>query len=63
MYKKGNKTAEILLNSWASAEWFIPNLIEQNIKLTVFKVNGETNTDDLSPALMLGLDQIFHYIL
>ena len=52
MYKKGNKSAEILLNSWASAEWFYSKPpIENNIKLTVFKVTGETNTDDLSPAL------------
>ena len=43
--------AKKILNSWAEAEWFlskpeIPNLI----KTTVFKVPGETNTDDLSPA-------------
>ena len=48
--KKSDNAKEIL-NSWAEAEWFlskpeIPNLI----KTTVFKVPGETNTDDLSPA-------------
>ncbi len=50
-YKKGNPYAKKLLESWASAEWFHnkPQLKEQ-IKLTVFKVDGETNTDDLSPA-------------
>tara|TARA_X000000950_G_C13912282_1_gene659470 strand:+ start:1989 stop:4625 length:2637 start_codon:yes stop_codon:yes gene_type:complete len=52
MYKKGNKNAEKLLDSWASAEWFYSRpALKKNIKLTVFKVPGETNTDDLSPAL------------
>ena len=50
MSSKSNNAKKIL-NSWAEAEWFlskpeIPNLI----KTTVFKVPGETNTDDLSPA-------------
>ena len=48
---KESDNAKKILNSWAEAEWFlskpeIPNLI----KTTVFKVPGETNTDDLSPA-------------
>ncbi len=49
--KNGNKFAESVLKSWANAEWFLnrPD-IKKEIKLTVFKVAGETNTDDLSPA-------------
>ncbi len=40
-----------MLQSWADAEWFLnrPALAEK-ITVTVFKVTGETNTDDLSPA-------------
>ena len=50
-YKKGNKYAEELLKSWAEAEWFYSKKpVDEKIKLTVFKVSGETNTDDLSPA-------------
>ena len=39
--------------SWADAEWFLnrPQLAEK-ITVTVFKVTGETNTDDLSPCLL-----------
>ena len=46
-----NKYAHEILNSWANAEWFTnkPEL-EEEIQLTVYKVNGETNTDDFSPA-------------
>jgi len=49
--KAGNANAQAVLQSWADAEWFTrrPQLPEA-IKLTVFKVVGETNTDDLSPA-------------
>ncbi len=49
--KSGNAFAEQVLQSWADAEWFLskPALAEK-ITLTVFKVTGETNTDDLSPA-------------
>ena len=49
--KAGNVNAKAVLQSWADAEWFTrrPKLPE-SIKLTVFKVVGETNTDDLSPA-------------
>lgn len=49
--KAGNTFAEQVLQSWADAEWFLskPALAEK-ITLTVFKVTGETNTDDLSPA-------------
>lgn len=46
-----NKFAKQILASWAKGEWFIekPILAEQII-LTIFKVPGDTNTDDLSPA-------------
>lgn len=49
--KQGNPFAKQVLQSWANAEWFTsrPQLSEK-ITLTVFKVAGETNTDDLSPA-------------
>ncbi|AZG10642.1 bifunctional aconitate hydratase 2/2-methylisocitrate dehydratase [Pigmentiphaga sp. H8] len=48
---KGNANAKAVLQSWADAEWFTsrPEL-PQSLTLTVFKVTGETNTDDLSPA-------------
>ena len=47
----GNAHARRVLESWANAEWFTsrPKLPEK-ITVTVFKVSGETNTDDLSPA-------------
>ncbi|MEE4245563.1 MAG: aconitate hydratase B, partial [Kangiellaceae bacterium] len=49
--KEGNKVAADVIQSWADGEWFTskPALAEK-ITLTVFKVPGETNTDDLSPA-------------
>ncbi len=49
--KAGNLHAQQVLQSWANAEWFLsrPKLAEK-LTLTVFKVVGETNTDDLSPA-------------
>lgn len=48
---KGNTFAKDVLQSWADAEWFTSRPeVPQSIKLTVFKVTGETNTDDLSPA-------------
>jgi len=48
---EGNPFAKEVIESWANAEWFLnkPEL-EKEITLTVFKVPGETNTDDLSPA-------------
>ena len=51
MADEGNSDAKEILESWANAEWFTnkPEL-EKEIKVTVFKVPGETNTDDLSPA-------------
>lgn len=50
--KSGNKYAATILHSWAHAEWFnaLPE-ITKKITVTVFKVPGETNTDDLSPAI------------
>ena len=47
----GNAYAKQVVQSWADAEWFEskPALAEK-ITVTVFKVSGETNTDDLSPA-------------
>lgn len=47
----GNAHAKTVVESWANAEWFLsrPKLADK-ISLTVFKVTGETNTDDLSPA-------------
>src|SRR5690606_11874766 len=49
--KAGNAAAKAVLQSWADGEWFTarPALAEK-ITLSVFKVTGETNTDDLSPA-------------
>jgi aconitate hydratase 2 / 2-methylisocitrate dehydratase len=48
---KGNTHAKGVLQSWADAEWFTSRPeVPQSIMLTVFKVPGETNTDDLSPA-------------
>jgi aconitate hydratase 2/2-methylisocitrate dehydratase len=48
---KGNAQAKAVLQSWADAEWFTSRPeVPQSITLTVFKVEGEINTDDLSPA-------------
>jgi aconitate hydratase 2 / 2-methylisocitrate dehydratase len=48
---KGNTYAKAVLQSWADAEWFTSRAeVPKSIKLTVFKVAGEINTDDLSPA-------------
>lgn len=49
--KSGNTYAQQVMTSWANADWFLskPNVLEK-VTLTVFKVTGETNTDDLSPA-------------
>ena len=51
LMKAGNTHAKKLIESWANAEWFTnaPALAKE-IKMVVFKVDGETNTDDLSPA-------------
>ena len=48
---KTNVHARTVIDSWANAEWFTSKEeISESIKLTVFKVPGEINTDDLSPA-------------
>mmetsp|Transcript_3219 Transcript_3219/g.5260 ORF Transcript_3219/g.5260 Transcript_3219/m.5260 type:complete len:911 (-) Transcript_3219:83-2815(-) len=49
--KKGNKHAKAVMESWAAAEWFTSKpAAPEKYTTTVFKVTGETNTDDLSPA-------------
>ncbi len=49
--KAGNAAAKEVLQSWADGEWFTKKpAIADKYSLTVFKVTGETNTDDLSPA-------------
>ena len=49
--EKGNANAKSVMQSWADAEWFTSRpAVPESLKLTVFKVTGETNTDDLSPA-------------
>lgn len=48
---KSNRYAKEVMESWANAEWFeAKSSIPEKMTLTVFKVPGETNTDDLSPA-------------
>jgi aconitate hydratase 2/2-methylisocitrate dehydratase len=48
---KGNANAKAVLQSWADAEWFTSRAeVPASLKVTVLKVTGETNTDDLSPA-------------
>ena len=49
--KAGNANAKGVMQSWADGEWFTSRPeVPASQKLTVFKVTGETNTDDLSPA-------------
>jgi len=46
-----NSYAKKIVDSWASADWFTSKEpLPESIKVTVFRVDGETNTDDLSPA-------------
>ena len=48
---KGNANAAGVIRSWADAEWFTSRPeVPAAFSVAVFKVNGETNTDDLSPA-------------
>ncbi len=48
---KGNANAKAVLQSWADAEWFTSRPeVPASITVSIFKVTGETNTDDLSPA-------------
>ncbi|CAB1369316.1 bifunctional aconitate hydratase 2/2-methylisocitrate dehydratase [Denitratisoma oestradiolicum] len=49
--KKGSANAKDVMQSWADAEWFTQRPeVPASLKVTIFKVTGETNTDDLSPA-------------
>jgi aconitate hydratase 2/2-methylisocitrate dehydratase len=49
--KAGSVNAKAVMQSWADAEWFTQRPeVPKKISVTVFKVTGETNTDDLSPA-------------
>jgi aconitate hydratase 2/2-methylisocitrate dehydratase len=49
--KNGNALAKEVLQSWADGEWFTNRpAVADKVSLSVFKVPGETNTDDLSPA-------------
>ena len=49
--KSGNDFAKEVMQSWADGEWFTSReVVPESIKVAVFKVTGETNTDDLSPA-------------
>ncbi|WP_279245660.1 bifunctional aconitate hydratase 2/2-methylisocitrate dehydratase [Candidatus Litorirhabdus singularis] len=49
--RSGNSNAEAVMQSWADGEWFTDSpAVAESIKVAVFKVTGETNTDDLSPA-------------
>jgi aconitate hydratase 2/2-methylisocitrate dehydratase len=51
MVKQQNTNAIKLMESWANGDWFLnKKKLDEKITLTVFKVSGETNTDDLSPA-------------
>ena len=51
LHKNGNIYATNLIKSWAEAEWFTSkSAIPETLKVKIFKVDGETNTDDLSPA-------------
>ena len=47
----GSTNAQAVLRSWADGEWFTRQTeVPESLKMVVFKVTGETNTDDLSPA-------------
>lgn len=49
--KSGNKFAREVIESWANAEWFTDKLpLPETVKVKIFKVSGEINTDDFSPA-------------
>lgn len=51
LHKSGNKFATNLIQSWANAEWFTKkNKIPNELNVIIFRVDGEINTDDLSPA-------------
>lgn len=49
--RAGNSYAKEVIQSWADAEWFTSRAkVPEKITVSIFKVVGETNTDDLSPA-------------
>jgi len=49
--KGGTAAAEKIMKRWAAAEWYLERpKVPESMTATVFKVTGETNTDDLSPA-------------
>ncbi|MEZ5502575.1 MAG: bifunctional aconitate hydratase 2/2-methylisocitrate dehydratase [Halioglobus sp.] len=49
--RSGNQNAIAVMTSWAEGEWFTNQPeVPESIRVSVFKVTGETNTDDLSPA-------------
>ena len=51
LHEKGVPAATAVMESWAAAEWYTSKpTVPEKITVTVFKVTGETNTDDLSPA-------------
>ena len=51
LHKAGNKFATQVIQSWAAADWFTKKpKIKDKLKMIVLKVDGEINTDDLSPA-------------
>lgn len=51
LHEKGVAAATAVMESWAAAEWYTSKpTVPEKITVTVFKVTGETNTDDLSPA-------------
>jgi aconitate hydratase 2/2-methylisocitrate dehydratase len=48
---KKNKAAKQVIEAWAEAEWFTKRQgVPDTLKVKVFKVDGEINTDDFSPA-------------
>jgi aconitate hydratase 2/2-methylisocitrate dehydratase len=50
-HRAGNEFATEIMHSWAEGEWFTSrDDLAEKITMSVFKVTGETNTDDLSPA-------------
>ena len=51
LHQKKISAATKVLQSWADADWFLQRpVVPESITVTIFKVSGETNTDDLSPA-------------
>ncbi len=49
--KAGNRFAKAVIESWSEAEWFTRRAaVPEKVTVTIFKVPGEINTDDLSPA-------------